>query len=259
MDYEVVYIDPHGRSWDLSHGSDGVVLLEGGLDGLAGVSSTEGVRLAGVPGQFVVPGSSAVEPVAGVMRVLLDPSDVAPMEQLFPAWASAWSTRRPGRVELRREGGPLTWFSCRLGDEGLPAPERSPLLQRHVPMDIPYVVDDGVFWERGSGSNNVTVTNRGYVFVWPRVVWAGRGGSVTMPSGARLTLPDTPGEERVFHLDPLESGLISDLDGVPDRALWEKVRRSFFVEAVPPGEERTYRLFAGARLEYDIGFSTPWR
>lgn len=259
MDYEVVYVDPHGRSWDLSYGEAGVVLLEGGLDGLAGVRATEGVRLAGVPGQVVIPGSAGVEPVSGVLRVLLDPGDVVPMEQLYPAWVSAWSYDLAGRLELRREGGPMTWFACRLGDEGLPAPQRSPLLQRRIPMDIPYVIDDGVFWERGSGTNNVTVTNRGHVYVWPRVYWSGRGGAVTMPSGAQVVLPDAGSEERIFHFDPVESGLVSDRDGNPDRVLWEKVRRSYFAEAVPPGQERTYTMFSGARLEYDIGFSTPWR
>lgn len=259
MDYEAVYVDPHGRSWDLSYGEDGVLLLEGGLDGLSGVRATEGVRLAGVPGQIVVPGSATIEPVAGVMRVLLDPGDGHTMEQLYPAWVAAWSHDRAGRVELRREGGPLTWFSCRLGDEGLPSSPRSPLLQRRLPMDIPHVVDDGVFWERGSGTNNVTVTNRGHVFVWPRVYWSGSGGAVTMPSDAQVVLPTAADGERVFHFDPLESGLIADLDGTPDRVLWEKVRHPYFAESVPPGEERTYKLFPGARLEYDIGFSIPWR
>lgn len=259
MDYEVVYVDPHGRSWDLSYGDDGVLLLMGGLDGLAGVRSTEGLRLAGVPGQVVIPGSSTVEPVGGVLQVLVDPADVAPMEQLYPAWVSAWSHDRAGRVEIRRDGGPLTWFECRLGDEGLPSSPQSPLLQRQIEMAIPYVIDDGVFWERGSGINNVTVTNRGHVFIWPRVYWSGRGGSIVMPSGATITLPDVPAGERVFYFDPLESGLIADLDGNPDRVLWEKVRRPYFAESVPPGGERTYTLFPGARLEYDIGFSAPWR
>lgn len=80
-----------------------------------------------------------------------------------------------------------------------------------------------------------------------------------MPSGAQVVLPAAADGERVFHFDPLESGLIADLDGTPDRVLWEKVRHPYFAESVPPGEARTYKLFPGARLEYDIGFSIPWR
>lgn len=260
-DYAIEYVDPRGRRWNLSTGEQGVVLLADGVSDLKPQRATEGLRLAGVPGQVVRPGSSRVEPVTATLSVLVDPGSAQlSMREVWPGWVSAWSHDSAGRIEYYAPGlSQPRWMEVRLGDEGMPLPGRSPLEQRHISLDVPVVSDSGLVYETGSSSEQiVTVTNRGVAFVWPRLRWKGAGGRLSLPSGAGIDVPATV-EERVLYLDPVESGVVLKPDGSIDEALWARLRGGFITEPVPPGEQRRFGIFAGASLEWDTGFDSPWR
>lgn len=103
----------------------------------------------------------------------------------------------------------------------------------------------------------VDVVNPGDVDVWPRVRWT-QAGSLVMPSGAVIELPAVT-SPRTMWLDPSESCVVKDNDGVVDQTLWRVLRGSVFPESVPPGENaRRFTLPAGASLIYDVGVYSPW-
>lgn len=199
-DYRVVYAAPDGSRWDLSSGAEGVLLVEDGISGLNSRRATEGLKLAGVPGQVVRRGGARIEPVTATLRVLLDPAAAGrDMAVLWPAWHRAWSFDEPGRVEYYHPAHQAPrWIEVRLGDEGIDNPGRSPLKQRVLDMAVPVAADAGLFFETVTRTgNSVTVSNKGVCPVWPRLRWKGAGGVFILPSGARFSLPAAP-DERVM-------------------------------------------------------------
>lgn len=258
-DYEVALVDWSGRRWDLTNGTEGVLLLADGPVELKTRRSTEGARLAGVPGQVVRRGASLVEPVTATLNFVLCPSAAdTSMAELWPAWHEAWNFDVPGRLEYRVGDKPARWVEVRLGDEGIDQPGRSPLGQEMVAVDVPVVSDSGLWFEsRSTTGNKVTVTNNGVCPVWPRIRWKGAGGALTLPSGGALTLPASS-TERVLYLDPVESGVVVDTAGSVDERLWASVRSHFVTEPVPVGQTRVYQLPDGARAEWECGYNTPW-
>lgn len=260
-DYTIEYTDPLGRRWNLSTGAQGVLALADGVADLKSQRATEGLRLAGVPGQVVRPGTSRIEPVSATLRVLVDPGWAKlTMDTVWPRWVSAWSHDTAGRLEYFAPGSTTPrWMELRLGDDGLPQPERSPLGKRQIPLDVPVVSDSGLFFETSRSTvQSVTVTNKGVSFIWPRLRWKGAGGKLVLPSGAGLVIPPATAE-RVMYLDPVESGVVLTAAGAVDESIWSRIRPVFISEPVPPGKSRTFKTFAGATLEWDTGFDSPWR
>lgn len=260
-DYTVHLIDVNGKRWDLSTGAQGVLLLEDGLSDVRSQRTSEGLRLANVPGQVLHRTAITVEPVVASLRVVLDPDFVKlSMDEVWSAWESAWRFDKSCRLWFTPPGGGVPrWIDLRLGDAGLEMPKRSPLGQRAHEVNVPVVGDAGLFFETHTATQNiVTVANLGEVLVWPRVRWKGAGGDLTYHSGAKLRLPEAAAE-RVFFTDPVESGVITDGTAWVDERRWAQVRPRFISEPTPPGQSRKYGLFAGATLEWDLGFNTPWK
>lgn len=91
-----------------------------------------------------------------------------------------------------------------------------------------------------TGTGLVEVTNSGDEIVYPRLEGIGRGGSVTVPSGASFAWPST-GTPTAVDLDPRELRLAGA-----------------FPEGVPPGATGTYRVPNGVTVRYSTLHADPW-
>lgn len=224
-----------------------VRLSRGGLEGLLGESPVAGLRLPGRPGVLpVVRPGGAPEPIVGSVGLVACSVD---------DWRRLFGRVSRGGFDVVVEfGGVRCVLPCRL--VGSPSwPERD--CDCWVELVLRVVAEGGV-WRQvvPPTSGSVTVTNTGDVAVYPTVVWRGAGGQVVMPSGNTITLPRVSAERRV-DFDPVESLLVTDVDGLTDDVVWKQVRASGFPEGVPPGGEGTYRLPEGATLSYALGWLDP--
>lgn len=183
--------------------------------------------------------------------------ELAPIDVTERKWRDAWSMREFSTLIVADDEG--------VGDYFLPLK-----LAARIP-DFPEfdadgyvdfsqsVVSDSEVWRRTITVDGAAagVVNVGDVDVWPRVRWT-RAGNLVMPSGAIVKLPAVP-SPRTIWLDPSESCVVKDDNGVVDHALWLSLRGGVFPEPVPPGDElRPFGLPADAQLIYDIGVYSPW-
>lgn len=256
--YEIDYVDFEGRVWPL-HGRGrrhGVIVLEDGVSGLVGEAKDSVVEPVGAPGQLF--DSVEVQAVEGELKCILVPHGET-VGELFSRWRAAWSRRKCGTLQIRqRDLGASTWsLQVRLA-EGMDLPEVDP--QGMAPCEVSVrVVGDGGVWlsDEARAAGTVTVANFGDVPVWPSVVWKGAGGKVTLPSGATFTLPAAT-DRRVMHLDPAESLVVTDMNGVVDRDLWLKVASTGWAEPVMPDKTATFTVPKGAELAWHVGVLDPF-
>lgn len=246
--FRLKYISPDGVVFPLIGGPyTAAFVTEDGVEDLVGLFEDTGVHPVGVAGRRVDFRDRQVMEATGSLTVVVhDPG-------LWPEFMAAWSTRREGTLVL--EGESRFELPVRLA-ESVRVPSRRPA--PGVEVSLPLVSDGGVWLSSVvTDTENVTVTNWGDVNVWPHLVWEGAGGAVTLPSGARLTLPKVSGLHEVS-LDPMDGGeVVRLLDGTVDDALSREV--GAVGESVPVGENRTYTLPKGVSLCWRVGVFNPWR
>lgn len=239
------------RVMDLTAGSEGVHMEQGGAQNLPVASPQRlGVELVDEPGEHE---TGVVFPrTSGSFTVTCHPhkgKSAAEVEQWF-------------KRELAARGGFEFWVT---GDGGRPRRQTQKLVRFSAPATQPehagfirLTVDvdamDPLFYETDSETGTVDVINTGVVKVWVNVWWE-EGGSLVMPSGAISTLP-TVAEPRTLVLNPHESCVVIDEDGVPDRDVWGTFPT--YPEAVMPGKFARFSAPAGALVSWRVGYTDPW-
>lgn len=246
MSYRIEYVSPDGGLRLESGVGDGPAFIEGeSLEGFVGEFEDTGVSVVGAPGEVVDFRDRRVLPLTGSFTLVVKDTD---------RWGevrSAFSSRMWGQLVI--EGEQRFVLPVRLS-ASLPSPASKPVVGSRVQVSLRA---DGGVWlcPLFSRDSDVIVTNWGDVPVWPRVVWDGKGGRVTLPSGVGFDLPAVKGEH-VLHLDRVKAGEVFGPDGF-DAGLTRRV--DAVSEMVPIGEERTFKVPAGARLLWDVGVFDPWR
>lgn len=256
--YEVSYIGPRGKPWELTSGrTDGVFMEPGGVQGLVGAGEDVTVSSPFSVGQVL--DGVTVGAMDGTLTVTVTKTEHASLSDVWAEFRADFSRTAPGTLTIT--GPRLGALSCRVR---LAAP--LPALDSNATGDvirgvaIPLIADDGLWLTRRwvDTSSRVEVSNPGDVPVCPQIVWQGTGGRVTLPSGAGFTLPQTSAR-RVLWLDNAQSCVVTDEDGREDRGLWTRLASQVQPEKVPVGGRRIFELPAGAALRWQVGFFDPWK
>lgn len=257
MARRLVWVGCDNSQWPLTgYGVRGVFLEYEGHSGLAGgveaspqalvgttVKSTDGVASPmEIPLNLVVASHTAKWGAHG---------SVSALAQRF---AKGCSPIDPGRLIVERGDGPRWELPATAVFPGLPSPNMVDGAQR---FQLALSSPDGL-WRSAYSSKepSVTVTNSGDATTYPTIVWKGAGGRVTLPSGAKFTLPQTQ-QPRMVRLDPAESTEICFPNGQADPAmrtlLWGTP-----VEGVPRKQTKKFLIPQGAELHWEIYSYTPW-
>lgn len=142
--------------------------------------------------------------------------------------------------------------------ESLPTPDIVPALVNEMQLQPKIVSLSGAWWgPTQTATGTTTITNTGEVIIRTAIRWKGDGGTVTMPSGARFTLPPTT-TERILQLSDDESCVITHPNGTPDRHLWEQMEGEVMPEPITPNDTATITVPPGATLEWHLGYTHPW-
>lgn len=245
MEYSIEYLAPN-REFTIGSGTGSDVFIEADkLEGLVGQFEDEGVAAVGVPGESFDFRDRVILPMEASFTLVVRNAD---------AWREVrrgFSATRPGTLIIRGEVTSLLPVVLR---ESLPSPTVKPGVGSRIEVSL---VARGGVWLRPQVSPGPTVHvgNPGDTPVWPRFVWDGAGGEVTMPSGAAFTLPQVDGV-RTLRTDRRYAGQVFTADGEYDR---EVTRITGAVcEQVPVGDSRTFTVPQGCRVEWDVEVLDPW-
>ena len=242
------YVSPDGFELfeGLSGRTSGPFIEQGTLTGFVGVFEDTDVQVPGVPGAFVDGRDRVVQPLTGSFAVVVHSLDE------WQKVRRGFSTSRVGELVLTH-GTREYRLPVRLA-EVPQSPGDVPRSGSRVEVQLRG--DGGVWLEtRSATTASVTLRNDGDVPVSPTVVWSGAGGVVTLPSGARFTLPAVTGEHRLS-LAPENSGRVLTPAGKHNPALSDQV--GAVGERVPVRASRRFAVPEGARLEWELGRFDPW-
>lgn len=254
--YAVAMRDFKNTRWDFT-GDWAAGIKSGGVDGLVGsIADVTAAPLSGV-GQVVL--SQRVQPIQGAVTFHCRASGGRDAGQVAADLRAAFSPII-GRENTLVVGSPLGDAQARVRLSGpIADPVEDPSWDEMVlNLTVPLVADEGLWWlPEQSGTGNVTVTNRGDVPTWLKIRWNGAGGAVTLPSGARFTLPSVTTPRTLF-LSRQHSLVVRDDKGAVDKALWKRLR-SALPEQVMPGKTGRFILPAEATATWREGVLDPWR
>ena len=248
---ELVLFDVNGKSWELNNPRSPVRIVRGGRPDLyaRGVAT----MWAGE----VTRGRSKVVGYTDTLRVGFYPTRSHDLNKVRREFRAGWANDQ--YCELRARHTPDgTWATARLrlpDDQGLP-PRDVLTPQVFDTLDVPVAWDDG-YWRvpmRGKGAT-VEVFNPGVTRVKVWAVWK-TGGTLTLPSGARLSLP-TVAETRRVLLDRRKGFPVTALDGTPDRVLQKRLWGQMVEERVMPNTTGVFKPTPGGWLEWELGVPEP--
>lgn len=253
--YKIRYYSPEGHEWVLMGDEWLAGIKSGGIDGLVGDGDDVTIARVGDVGQSL--DSFQPKPMTGTLTVLVRGDDAADVDAVWAEFRSGFSRTRQGTLVVESPSQVLS-AGVRLSGP-ISNPDEDPTSGGIVrDVQVPLVADQCGWWTNWlSETGTVTVTNWGDLTVWPKIRWNGSPGTVTLPSGAKLSLPRAAGE-RVVSLSMAQAGFVTDKEGMPDFKLREQMRGAY-PEGIPAGEKRTYQVPQGAALEWQIGVLDPWR
>ncbi len=253
--YKIRYYSPEGHEWVLIGDEWLAGIKSGGIDGLVGDGDDVTIARVGDVGQSL--DSFQPKPMTGTLTVFVRGDDAADVDAVWAGFRSGFSRTQQGTLVVESPSQVLS-AGVRLSGP-IPAPDEDPTsggLVRDV--QVPLVADRCGWWtDWQSATGTVTVTNWGDLRVWPQIRWNGSPGTVTLPSGAKLSLPRAA-EQRVVSLSMSQAGFVTDKDGASDFKLRQQMRGAY-PEGIPAGEKRTYQVPQGATFEWQIGVLDPWR
>lgn len=244
--YEIEYIG-FGETLTIASDPESDVFIEAGtLSGFVGQFEDTGVQVIGVPGQVVSIRDRVTQPMEGSFTLVVwNP-------ERWPSVRAAFSSRVEGRLVLRH-GGSERFLPVRLA-ETLPSPDSHP--ERGARIEVRLVADGGVWLEtKVDKGPRVSIVNAGDVPIWPRLEWSGNGGSVTLLSGAKITLPKVTGTHKLM-LDRRNAGEVYLPNGTYSSTLSRQI--GAVAEMVPVGGKGEIVVPAGAVVAYSQGVYDPW-
>lgn len=254
---EMVYVSPNGVVIDLVKPGDwSRRIAYAGVSGLVGAKTSSPLTAVNVPGQVPVGFRTTEMKGTLMLQVVGGPSES--VDALVSEVNREFVSDAYGTLVLSRESAPRLNARVRL-DGAIDFPKS--FLDSgdcDAEVGVPVICDDG-YWATDvlSGADSVTVTNPGDVLIWPSIVWKG-AGSVALPSGAVVTLPNAP-DWRRLSLDPYTSHEVTDMSGTVDEPISDATAQLSLGEGVPQRQSRTYLTEGQVRLEWKIGYLNPWR
>lgn len=255
--FTVDYVSPFGKVFPLvaeDMRRSQIRLMEGGIQGLVGEVEARAVASPLAAGRQVH-GHHSRE-ISGSLTVQLL-TGARPLVAVWAEFIGSFSVWQPGRLRVSSPLHGVREVAVRLSG-AVPPPTMQPGRAAHVMVEIPLVADGGLWWQgEFHATGTATITNPGDDWVWPVIEWDGQGGTVTLPSGARFTLPAVSGVRRL-HLSNAESCVVLDLENNVDHLTWDKLAAVVLPEGVPPAARRRYALPPGAKICWRVPFHTPW-
>lgn len=283
----ITYISPEGKKWNLtaaenvssdsmfdfpqpksiqeqstSGDSQGVFLLEGGINGLVGETEDINVRKFSGSQTYV---SSHATPMEGSLQVHIFGIEGKSVQEVYREWRGSWSHREYGTINISFDD--TGTVSCRVRlSKTIEHPVEQPGKSSSISVEVPVICDDG-YWTRkhvvkrtANDTSDIKIRNYGDFLLYPQVKWTGPT-TVTVPSLNTFQLPKPSSGARRINLDPESSFIIQDDNEKVDISLWKKSTDLVVPEGVPPRETRTFKLLSTADvyLYYDVRLLDPWR
>lgn len=269
------YTGVDGSHWRLagdSEGMEGVIVRDGGLQGMVGEVETYTAPGAQSTGARVT--GLDVEPMTGTLTYIADPIFVPLGDRigeepehaaaLYRAWRRAWSLNpyRTGTLRLSPSGGDTLTTTVRAAS--FPGPSDSPDSPNAdwLEGEVDVISDLGV-WLAGRvapGPGEVWV-NSGDLPVWPTIEWTGSGQSLTAPGlSDPIPLPAAGARVCKYDTDPATGGLVTDTEtGETVSALWRQMRGARPPWPIEPGGSNTgWSVTPGAQLYVQPRVLDPW-
>lgn len=216
------------------------------IEGLAGTVENEGLQVTDVAGTTIIQQDNIVQPLTGTLTI------VGATPEGLLRFCRQWSTRREGVLTVA--GLRSLSLPVRLATPIMFPPSK---IRRGSQATVEVVSDRGWWGEFHSASGEVTVENLGDVWIWPTLRWSSRSGTLVMPSGTEYSIPAMDGEH-LLSFAPNDSGRVVHAETrVVNREVSEQI--GLWGEGIPPGETATYVVPPGAKLDYEIGFLSPWQ
>lgn len=257
MPYVIKYLTPDGESLDLYHTDQAAYIIAGGITGLVGKINTEVFQSPAISGQTVL--SRTVEPMDGTITLFID-GTVQTASKIVSKIRRSFSQIEYGILTIENPDLGTLYTPVRLNG-AIEAPEQDPHVVDYIfEMVIPVISDSGLWYsDMIVNKTSVDVVNWGEFDIFPDITWRGKGGTVTLPSGATFTLPDAPlNKKRTMSLNASKSLVVRDENGDIDEGIWKKVW-GVIPEGVAPGNKGTYKIPSTASISYSVGVCDPWQ
>lgn len=241
------YTSPDGKEFDLTKTNGDTVVLHAGITGLIPHPQAQSTTNIGWIGRQV---SNYTTPECpGTLTIFAESTH---METLYPQIRAAFYPDRPGTLGLTINGTRFETNVC-LAD-AMKFPEQDPADENQLVLEIPLVLDDGVWW--GTLQTTNTITNTGDVETHPDIHWGPGDAYITLPSRAVLHLPTATGP-RTLKTDPNDAFVVLTPDGTKDEELTEKI--TALPEPCPKRDTRTYDAPQSAHITWRAGWWDPFR
>lgn len=262
--FKLRLVDVNGRVWHLNDPNSPVRVRHGGWPGVSAKVTQQTIPLAR-GGRRVVPGRGRVADTSGTLTVGLYPGVGVDLRRVRRRWIDGWSFDEPCQLQVvgKEREGKYT-LPLRLdGEREIPQPAtiNFDVFQE---LAMPVVVDRAVWAsKRTRAGDNPTqptvasITNTGVSTIGVSLEW-GTGGRVTLPSGASFALPYTA-QRRIITLDRSLSYPVTDLNGVEDKAMQERLWGVAMEETIKPKQTKVFTGPPGSVFRYELEVKEPWR
>lgn len=241
--------DVNGRAWRLNHPDSPVRIVKGGL----GDFHTRAV--ATTRAGEVVRGGSKVTPMSTSLTVGFYPDHGVNLGRVRREFRAGWANDDYCHLRVIHGNNLPVTARLRLPDDtGLPPREvLTPGI--YDTLQVPVYWEDGCWLTQLSGNGRTEVFNNGVSRVHVSIVWQ-TGGTVTLPSKKRFTLPTVPEKRRIL-LNRAKGFPVTDMNGEPDRTLTREIWGRAVEERIMPGTSGVFTPPTGGVVEWEIGVAEP--
>lgn len=253
---KIWYITPDSRQIDLLKDGDWFrSIAYGGITGLVGSVTATTVSAVGVPGETIT--NNQIPKMTGELTLHIAAGrNFPPVADAVAEVRKGFNPKRAGVLVLDMENGnPVV--STEVRRNGVIAPPAEVLDgASYTEVKVPVVSHLGGWLEDMHVSQgNVTVTNNGDGFIYPKIK-VNSAGSITLPSGQSYNITAPAGS--MISLDPYTSHEVIRPDGSVDDAASALTEVMNLGEGIPEGESRNYVTTGGIHLAWQSLILDPW-
>lgn len=244
-----MFYSPSGQKLFGDNGSP-AFLLKGGIADLKGAIEARTTVIPEVPGQIF--DGITIKPFTFGVTMVVYPTEEMPMDKAMRKTRQIFSAFDYSTCRIAGTGIPVG-LKVRL-ESIIPAPSQDTAKGIAEEITITLTADEGIFWtDQHENSGKTTIVNFGDCDLWPEYQWQ-KTATITLPSGAKITLPETP-TPRVLRTTRHQVS-ITDLAGKPDRELLKKLG-TIWPEGIPRKETKTYEITQHCSIKWRIGYLDP--
>lgn len=241
--------DVNGRVWDLNNPESPVRIVRGGL------GEFHAKAVATVRAGEVVRGGSKLTSFITSLTVGFYPGHGVNLGEQRRMFRAGWANDDYCQLRVTPHNWLPVTARLRLPDDtGLP-PRDVLTPSIYDTLQVPVYWEDGCWLAQMAGKGRTEVVNTGVSRVKVWIVWQ-TGGTVTLPSGKRFTLPTVPEKRRIL-LDRAKGFPVTDIEGNPDRSLTRELWGRVVEERVMPRTSGVFTPPPGGVVEWEIGVPEP--